>query len=89
MSKKADPIRWNPMETAPLDGTLVILLIDGGRHPLEDEIVHRTIGSCVGDGPDADPTWHFAGWCWHSDQYCRGSGTPIGWLPLPPAEVKR
>ena len=75
-----------PMNSAPKDGTSVLLLIDGGEHPLSDDNPSVTIGSYgVAGGPEEDPTWTFAGWCWHQDCYCRGSGVPIGWLPLPPA----
>jgi hypothetical protein len=78
--------QWLPMATAPKDGTACLLLIEGGEHPLEDESPSVSIGSYgVEGGPQDDPTWHFAGWSWHQDCYCRGSGTPVGWMPLPAA----
>ena len=78
------PELWRPMNSAPTDGTLVNLLIEGGEHALEDESMHRSVGSFVVEGgAEEDPTWNFAGWCWHQDCYCRGTGTPVGWLPLP------
>jgi hypothetical protein len=74
---------WRPMDTAPKDGTCVRLLIEGGEHPLQDDDPSVSLGSFgVEGGPVDDPTWHFAGWSWHQDCYCRGTGTPIGWLPL-------
>lgn len=77
---------WLSIETAPKDGTCVLLLVADGEHPLQDEDPSVTIGSYgVEGGPAEDPTWHFPGWSWHQDCYCRGIGNPIGWLPLPPA----
>jgi hypothetical protein len=76
---------WLPMDSAPQDGTSVLLRIDGGEHALQDDAVSVSIGSFgVEGGPAHDPTWNFAGWCWTQDCYCRGTGTPTGWLPLPP-----
>lgn len=76
--------QWLDMHTAPTDGTAILLLIEDGEHPLQDDGPNVTIGSYgVEGGPEIDPTWHFAGWCWHQDDYCRGSGVPVGWMPLP------
>jgi hypothetical protein len=81
-----DASAWRPMETAPTDGSAVLLRIDGGEHPLEDEATSVSIGSFgVQGGAEEDPTWTFAGWSWHQDCYCRGSGAPTGWMPLPAA----
>lgn len=79
---------WRPMETAPKDGTLVLLLIypDEGRCcPLEDtENGSRTVGhnNFAHDGEDC---WLFAGWSWEQDHYTQGDGNPAGWMPLPEA----
>lgn len=81
-------VTWQPIETAPKDGTILLLQVEDAEHPFEDESVTITIGSFgVEGGPDADPTWHFAGWSWHHDCYCRGSGTPTYWM-LPPERVQ-
>jgi len=75
--------RWQPMETAPLDGRSVLLLIENPEHPLEDTNPCATIGSYgVMGGPEEDPTWTFAGWSWTHDCYVKGTGTPIGWMPI-------
>ena len=82
---------WLPIETAPKDGTTVLLLVADGEHNLQDEDPGITIGSFgVEGGPEEDPTWHFAGWSWYQDYYCRGTGTPTHWqpLPAPPQETK-
>lgn len=78
------------MAEAPTDGQSVLLLVQDVDHPLQDENPSMTIGSYgVEGGPIDDPTWNFAGWSWHHDCYCRGSGTPIGWMPLPNTEGQR
>lgn len=80
---------WQPMGTAPKDGDSVLLLIEGGEHPLQDENPSVSIGAFgVHGGPEEDPTWDFAGWSWQQDCYCRGTGTPIGWMPMTPALVR-
>lgn len=82
---QAVPEGWLPMTNAPTDGTCVRLLIEGGEHPMQDETPSISIGSYgVEGGPEEDPTWHFVGWSWHQDCYCRGTGEPVGWLPLGP-----
>lgn len=81
-AQSVDP--WRPMDTAPEDGTDVLLLIADPENPLQDANPSVTIGTFgVEGGPEEDPTWTFAGWCWVHDHYVRGVGTPIGWLPRP------
>lgn len=79
---------WKDIASAPKDGTLLLLLVDysgeDADHPLENEVVGRTIGSnsLANDGEDR---WNFAGWCWSHDHHVDGRGTPTAWQPLPDA----
>lgn len=80
---------WQPMNTAPRDGTLVLLLIapdcpvDARLNPLEDTAgPSRTIGHNNYDN-DGENLWQFAGWSWCHDHYTEGKGTPLAWQPLP------
>lgn len=75
---------WMPMETAPTDGTLVLLLVEGedAGHRTEDDVRWRTIGGNNGDN-DGEYRWQFAGWSWEQDHFMDGDGTPVGWQPLP------
>lgn len=72
------------METAPRDDTLLILLVEFEDNSLEDtsEPV-PTIGANGFDNTGEDE-WKFAGWNWNSDEFTRGYGKPIGWLPWEP-----
>lgn len=77
---------WQPISTAPKDGTLVLLLIGpyDRENPLEDTARgSRTIGqnNLKNDGEDK---WLFAGWDWEQDEYVQGEGTPVAWQLLPP-----
>jgi len=55
---------------------MLLLLIEGGDLPLQDDTLWTSIGSYgVEGGPEDDPTWNFAGWSWQQDCYTRGDGT--------------
>jgi hypothetical protein len=67
------------MADAPLDGSLVQLLVRFDNHAIEDTTKPAwTIGS------HNDGEWNFVGWCWHRDEWTRGSGDLLGWLPMGP-----
>lgn len=82
---------WQPIETAPKDGTQIWLLIasdDDRVNPLEDsDQPTRTVGhnNFVNDGEDQ---WLFAGWNWENDYYTEGHGNPCAWQPLPAAPAE-
>lgn len=78
---------WQPIETAPKDDTLVLLLLardDAFDNGIESEADHlpRTIGhnNFEHDGIDK---WQFSGWNWENDYYTEGLGTPTHWMPTP------
>ena len=78
---------WQPIASAPRDGTLVLLLVaqhdaENSSMPTEDELAYRTIGHNNHEH-DGDDTWRFAGWCWSHDHYVEGRGNPTHWQPLP------
>ena len=77
--------QWQPIESAPRDGSAVRLLISDGEFPLIDSDTWETIGN-FGVGEDQN-AWTFAGWCWTHDEYRTGNGEVIGWLPLTPPEA--
>lgn len=78
--------RWQPIKTAPKDGTLVFLAVEADDSrccPLEDTAaLSRTIGfnNFEDDGEDV---WKFAGWNWESDFFTEGRGNPNYWMPIP------
>jgi hypothetical protein len=68
---------WRPIETAPLDNTLVRLLVKFENNAIEDtEEPTATIGHCC------NGEWNFVGWDWHRDEWARGGGDLLGWLPM-------
>ena len=79
------PVVWRLIETAPKDGTLVLLLVDytdhHADHPLENALVARTIGFNNFDN-DGEDIWKFAGWCWEHDHFVEGKGQPIRWQAI-------
>jgi hypothetical protein len=74
---------WQPIETAPKDGTIVRLLVNFTEHPLEDdnEKPIATIGGNCGDNTGEDQ-WQFAGWSWDQDCFTEGEGEVVGWMPM-------
>ncbi len=84
LAEAKQQVTWQPMETAPLDGTTVLLLIADSEHPLTDNTVSVSLGAYgTKGGPEFDQTWSFAGWDWCQDVFREGGGTPIRWMPQP------
>lgn len=86
---------WRPIETAPKDGTLILLMVaadadsEASSMPTEDAMTYRTIGA-NNFSNDREDRWQFAGWCWSHDHWVEGRGTPVRWQPLPasPSEAE-
>jgi len=66
---------WQPIETAPKDGTRVLLFHDGG--PSEDPCM------LVGLWDETRPEKHY-GTKWACEWYSAFNVYPICWMPLPP-----
>lgn len=74
---------WRPMEHAPTDGTVVLLLVEFTEHHFnEDEEATATLGCNFKDN-SGDDVWQFSGWSWEHDCFTQGQGKVIGWLPMP------
>jgi hypothetical protein len=93
--ESAERARWQPIETAPKDGTLLWLEVeydhvDLHAHPLA--LTEGGLATTIGHNNvahDGDDVWHLAGWCWSQDRYTEGKGSPTHWQPLPsPPETK-
>jgi hypothetical protein len=73
---------WQPMNTAPKDGTILRLLVLFDDNATEDSAEPcPTIGANSFEHTSID-NWQFAGWDWSQDCFTEGSGEPIGWLPM-------
>lgn len=66
-----------PMSDAPLDGILVQLLVR-----FDNQVIEDTSDPTWTIGWYNDGEWNFVGWNWHRDEWTRGSGDLLGWLPM-------
>jgi len=83
----AGPSDWQPMATAPKDGTMLCLMVDFLDNATEDSReACATIGANSFDHTNIDQ-WQFAGWNWQQDCFTEGVGTPVSWMPLAAAPV--
>lgn len=76
------PEEWQPMSTAPKDGSIIRLLVNFEDMSIDDgDGPFATIGqnNFANDGEDR---WQVVGWCWEHDHFTDGKGVPIGWLPM-------
>lgn len=84
-----EPAAWLPIDAAPKDGSLVLLLVEFEDHATEDGPgPHPTIGSNTSENDEGPDEWQFAGWNWEYDCYTQGVGTPVGWLPMTVLQLK-
>lgn len=83
-------MKWQPIETAPKDGTLVLLHVDfsGRQHRLHDAVdwaVTTGQNCCDNTGEDV---WEVVGWDWSFDafetEFIEPGSAVTHWMPLPP-----
>jgi len=77
----ATPSGWQPIETAPRDGTPFISISTHG--------VHETFWECVDGGghPENGPAIYW--WTSPTTEFIDGPyDAPFGWMPLPPAPAQ-
>jgi hypothetical protein len=78
---EVDRTGWRTMDSAPLDGTEVLLAVElragiPGRCLVGH---HMAGGNCIEDHPPIDRGWYF----WNGCMFDRAAA-PILWMPLPP-----
>jgi hypothetical protein len=79
---------WLPIETAPKDGTLLLLLIketEISKDSLDDVFTgdySRTIGINNLDNDEQD-RWQIVGWDWCHSIFVDKEETPSYWKPFP------
>ena len=80
---------WQPIETAPKDGTVVRLKTKGNRilrASFQWGLVNSLDDECGGwfaeDEDEQSPSWT-DGICWASNEDEVPSDQPISWMPLP------
>jgi hypothetical protein len=78
-------LTWRPMETAPKDGTEVLLHVERrAGMPWRCLVGHWMPGGhCIEDHPPIDEGWYF----WNGSMFDKAS-KPLAWLPLPKIEEK-
>ena len=66
---------WQPMDTAPRNGTEVLLAVKGGQVV----VAHWMPGGhCIEDHPPIAQGWYY-----FNGSYFRDSAQPLFWMPLP------
>jgi len=84
LQDKLKQYEWQPMETAPKDGTKVLLIEKATDYQSEDEDEYDYIftGFYHPGGEYGKPHWE----CWEYEAFPHN---PIGWMPLPkpPEEI--
>jgi hypothetical protein len=79
--------KWQPIETAPKNGTWIILT--GGDAEFDD--YKREVQNTVGFPPASVAFWHEDYWtlCYWDGEWRTEYGSPTHWKPLPPHQNKR
>lgn len=79
---------WQPIETAPKDGTIIVLYTAGGNAFVarwEDAIVENAADETIGAwrGALLYPDCWTDGICWERNEDDEPSDPPAHWCPLP------
>ena len=77
---------WQPIDSAPRDGTMLLLLLDDDKpreHALEDTTEPTTTIGFNSLSHTGNDIWDLAGWDWSQDCFRAGKGTPVAWAPIP------
>ena len=85
-------MEWQPMESAPKDGRLVLLkCADPHDFSTEDSGDWVTIGFNPKDLDNGiGDEWLAAGWHWSQDCFTHAEGVkPLAWCPIPGVEAPR
>ena len=79
--------RWLDLNTAPMDATMVLLLVEFYENSTDDHSKAVTMGF-NNFNHNGINEWLFAGWDWEQDRFTEGRGKVIGWYPLMTPEYK-
>jgi hypothetical protein len=79
-AERASKLEWQPMETAPRDGSEILLAVEQRAGVPGRCLVGHYMpgGHCIEDHPAIDEGWYF----WNGCQFDRAS-KPRHWMPLP------
>jgi len=75
---------WQPIETAPKDGTWVLLSGGGIYYGWDGDTIPTAVVGQYTDylnGGTTNPHWQFA---WYDGGYYGEYASPTHWMPLPP-----
>lgn len=80
-----EAVEWKPIDTAPKDGTEVLLMVDRRACMSGCSLVGHYMpgGHCIEDHPPIDAGWYFWNGCMFDTV-----AKPTHWMPLPPAPEK-
>ncbi|HHA2913520.1 TPA: hypothetical protein ACOD97_000892 [Stenotrophomonas maltophilia] len=78
------PVGWQPMETAPKNGTEILIEVEW-RAGIRGKCLvghYMAGGNCIEDHPPIDAGWYF----WNGCMFDRAA-KPVRWMHIPPAQA--
>lgn len=78
------PVGWQPMETAPKNGTEILIEVEW-RAGIRGKCLvghYMAGGNCIEDHPPIDAGWYF----WNGCTFDRAA-KPVRWMHIPPAQA--